>query len=286
MELNYFINLILLFAVNVLFFFSGVCLNSLVILSFWKSAQLRKKLCYFMILVLSSCDLLAVLTNHPLTSLMAMLWLTGRLDKYPNWVVIFSKSSNFLLGGSLLALLVMNVDRYLATSYPFFHRTSVTKGRLLTLFALLIIFEVTLTLVAVNELVIPYELFILICLLLVFPPVLFINYKLLAIASRSRRGCSTSPQMEEKFSFKNIPTCLLAVVCFVVLLIPLFTYLGIRLTSRSKHSALTFDGDQLAGLWSRTIMSMNSTFNCLIFYWKNKILRSQGVKIIKEMKFC
>jgi hypothetical protein len=52
-----------LIAVNEFFFFSGICLNSLVILTFWRSVQLRKKLCYFMIMVLSCCDLLAVLTN-------------------------------------------------------------------------------------------------------------------------------------------------------------------------------------------------------------------------------
>jgi hypothetical protein len=48
-----------------------------------------------------------------------------------------------LHGFSLFTLLVMNFDRYLATSYPIFHRTSVTKGRLLTLLAILIIVEIT-----------------------------------------------------------------------------------------------------------------------------------------------
>jgi hypothetical protein len=32
--------------------------------------------------VLSCCDLLAVSTNHPLSALMAMLWLTGKLGTY------------------------------------------------------------------------------------------------------------------------------------------------------------------------------------------------------------
>ena len=80
MESYYFINLIFIFAVNVFFFFSGICLNSLAILSFWRSVQLRKKLCYFMIMVLSCCDLLTVLTNSPLTIFVSMSWLTGKLD--------------------------------------------------------------------------------------------------------------------------------------------------------------------------------------------------------------
>ena len=80
MESYYFINLIFIIAVNVFFFYSGICLNSLVILSFWRSVQLRKKLCYFMIMDLSCCDLLAVLTNNPLMAFIAMSWLTGKLD--------------------------------------------------------------------------------------------------------------------------------------------------------------------------------------------------------------
>ena len=62
------------------FFFSGVFLNSVVIISFWRSVQLRKKLCYFMIMVLSCCDLLAVLTNNSSIAVIAMLHLTDILD--------------------------------------------------------------------------------------------------------------------------------------------------------------------------------------------------------------
>ena len=135
------INLMLIFVVNVLSFFSGVCLNTLVIISFWRSVQLRKKLCYFMVMVLSGCDLLAVLTNNLLLVLVVMIQLTRKHNVFRSWPVISLISSNIFLGFSLLALLVMNFDRYLATYYPIFHRTSVTKGRLLTFLVILIIFE-------------------------------------------------------------------------------------------------------------------------------------------------
>ena len=64
MEFIYFVNLIFIFVVNILLFFSGICLNSMVMVSFWRSVQLRKKLCYFTVMVLSSCDLLVVIANH------------------------------------------------------------------------------------------------------------------------------------------------------------------------------------------------------------------------------
>ena len=140
MEIVYFVNLIFILGVNVLFFFSGICLNSLVIVSFWRSVQLRKKLCYFTIMILSCCDLLAVLTSHPVTALRAVLWLNEKSGVYPRrQLVFFHKQYITFTGFSLLALLVISVDRYLATHYPILHRRSVTKGKLLTLFTFLAI---------------------------------------------------------------------------------------------------------------------------------------------------
>ena len=282
MEFFHFINLIFIFAANVLFFFSGICLNSLVILSFRRSVQLRKKLCYFMIMVLSCCDLLAVLTSHPLMAPTAILFLTGKLDVWTRWADIFRRFTGVFVGFSLLALLVMNFDRYLATYYPIFHQTSVTKGRLLTILAILITVEVILLLISFNDLVIPFQVGLLIFSIFLALPMLFFNYKLFAIARKSRRNNGISPQMKKTFSWKNISCCLLAVACFVVLNIPVLVYIGQSITS----TEFNVDNAILAGLWASTTTAMNSTCNCLIFYWKNKILRTEGMKVIKGMKIC
>ena len=282
MELRYFISLIFIFALNVLFFFSGICLNSVVILSFWKSAQLRKKLCYFMIMVLSCFDLLVVLSSHPCTAHITMLWLTGKLDVYPSGVDIPTWITNIFIAFSLLVLLVMNFDRYLATYYPIFHRTSVTKGRLLTLLAILIIVFLTFALMAANDFFISYEVGVITFFIIVSPPMVFINYKLFTNARKSRR---ISPEMKKSFSLKNISSCLLAVACFVLLLsIPVFVFLGLKIGL--KENEFTLNNANVAGLWSHTIVSMNGTLNCLIFYWKNKILSTEGMKIIKSLKVC
>jgi hypothetical protein len=221
MESYYFINLIFIFAVNVFFFFSGICLNSLVIVSFWRSVQLRKKLCYFMIMVLSCCDLLAVLTNSPLTALISMSWLTGKLDGNARWPYISLRSTCAFLVFSYFALLVMNFDRYLAISYPIFHRTSVTKGILLTLLAILIIFQIILKVMSVNDFVISDQVHLLIICILVIPSMLFINYKLYLVVRKSRKNKRISSDMKKTFSLKNISSCLLVVACVVVLSIPM-----------------------------------------------------------------
>ena len=284
MESYYFINLIFIFAVNVFFFFSGICLNSLVILSFWRSVQIRKKLCYFMIMVLSCCDLLTVLTNSPLTIFVSMSWLTGKLDVNARWPHISLSWTIVFLGFSLFALLVMNFDRYLATSYPIFHRTSVTKGRLLTLLAILIIVEVILIALSANEFVISYQAHGVFLCILLFPPKLFINYKLFLVVRKSRKNKRISPDIKKTFSLKNISSCLLVVACVVVSSIPWFVFIGLRINSPETRN--TLDNANLAGMWAITLSMMNCTFNCLIFYWKNKVLRTEGLKVLKSMKIC
>ena len=228
-------------------------------------------------MVLSCCDLLAVITNHPLMANIAMLWLTG--NENATWEVLFNDLSNTFLGFSLLALLVMNFDRYLATYYPIFHRKFVGKRRLLGVFATLDVIFVLFSFV----IVIPLETAILIFLFICGPPLLFINYKLFTI-SRTRRYNSISPDVRKTLSLKSISSCLLAVACFVALSIPLFVYIALRMNSKRKGYSL--DDALLAGMWAKTIGSMNGTFNCLIFYWKNKILRTEGMKVIKSTKIC
>ena len=284
MESNYSVNLIVIFAVNVFFFLSGIFLNSLVILSFWRSVQLRKKLCYFMIMVLSCCDLLGVITNSPLMALIAIICFTGKWDENAGWAHITSTSTSSFLAFSLFALLVMNFDRYLATSYPIFHRTSVTKRRLLTLLAILIIVEVILRAMSVNDFVISNQVHAVIFSILFIPPMLFINYKLFLVVRKSRKNKRISPEIKKTFSFKNVSSCLLTVACVVVLSIPMGVYIGLKISSPKTTRTLSIA--YLARLWAKTIALMNGTFNCLIFYWKNKVLRTEGLKVLKSIKIC
>ena len=237
-----------------------------------------------MMMVLSCCDLLVVLTSHPFLAFVTMLWFTEKINVYPGRLFIPSRLLSMFLGFSLLALFVMNVDRYLATHYPIFHRTSVTKGKLLTLFTVLVIFEITLVAMSMNDLVISYQVGVLVFCVIFIPSMLFINYKLFTVARKSRKNNEIPPDMKKSFSFKNISSCLLVVVCLFVLSIPTFIYIALRLTSKETES--TLDNAQIAGLWARSIATMNSSFNCLIFYWKDKTLRAEGMKVIKSMKIC
>ena len=281
MNLNDYTQLIFLCVVNIFFTCCGIFFNSLVILSFIKSSQLRKKLCYFMIMILSCVDLLAVATNHPMVMIFSIAWLTEKYDSL-HTLTHALRIVNMFLGFSLLTLFVMSIDRYLAIAYPLFHRVSVTKHRLLTLLALLFLFQMILAILQfANEFIVAYPVGSLIVFAIISPPFFFVNIKMLMIVRRERRNKAEPRKASTIVKLKNISTCLLAVASFVLFSIPVCTFIAIRFVEK-RTSTTT---ERLFGLWIATAVSMNSTFNCLIFYWRNKILRKEGMKILKLLQY-
>ena len=265
------INVILLCIVNGVFIFAGTTLNTLVILCLWKSSQLRKKLCYFFILILSCCDLIVVIVSHPLIICLALTWAIEdrRMLERKN---IFRWINNFLVGFASITLLTMNIERYLSTAHPLFHRRSVTKRRLVALLALLQVVDFVFTIVQVFLPIICSIVVILILLALIS----VMNYKMFMIAMVAKRNGNRRSAV----NFKTASTCLLAVLCLFFSSIPLILYFFFEIFS-------TFNDDVLVSyyLWAVTAVTMDSTFNCFLFFWRNKILRAEGVKILNRFRF-
>ena len=279
MDLKFLIQLIFLCVVNIIFTFSGIVLNTLVIVSFWKSSQLRKKLCHFMIMVLSCLDFLTVVTNHSAILIYLISWLKEDYKLLFNWTVYLNFVTVFY-GFSFHVLLVMSIERYLGAYYPIFHRTSVTRHRLLTLLAILLIFHTTFYLMSTNDMIISWTLASIIFLIIVFLPLLYLNFKLFKISREVRRRNVTSSEKRTTLCLKSISSCLLVIVCLVILSISASVYFVFDISSESKQASNV----RLSRVWVATIFTMNSTLNTLIFFWKNKILRTEGIKILKTLK--
>ena len=274
MDLNVYVHLIFLCVVNIIFSFTGIVSNTLVIASFWKSSQLRRKLCHFMIMVLSCFDLVAVVTIHSGILYYLILWLMEDYDLVPK-VKMYLHISDAFLGFSFLALLVMSIERYLGAYYPIFHRTSVTRRRLLTLFAIFLIVFAVMYIISSYDLVISTEVFVIIFMVLFFTPFMFVNFKLLTIARKMHRA--VSPGKKTTINLKNISTGLWAVACTLVLTILNSVFVAFNLAEKSTNTK------QLSYIWMLTCNTMNCTFNSLIFFWKNKVLRTEGMKIVKTV---
>ena len=279
MDLNIYIQLVFLCVVNILFACSGIVLNTLVIASFWKSTQLRKQLCHFMIMVLSCFDLVAVIIYYPGILLYIILWLKQDYDLLRKLMIYFYVITA-ILGFPLLALLVMSTERYLGAYYPVFHRTSVTRRRLLIPLAMLVIYQTTLTVLATNDLVISTVVHTTAFVVIIFPPFLFINFKLFKISRKVRRRKAVSPEQRIIINLKNTSSCLLSVACIVLLSIPGSVYIVFNINTKME---LTSNAG-LSHIWASSILAMNCTFNSLIFFWKNKVLRIEGIKILKTLK--
>ena len=288
MHLSTVMNALFLLFVNVTFMVAGIFLNAVVIISLWRSSQLRKKPCYFMILVLSCADLAMVAITHPVLILSTILW---TMQIYHEEIKLTWVYTSTLLGSfSMFALLTLNIERFLALTYPFFHQTAVTKKRLLFFLAFLMIMIVALSpFVAIFYGQTFGNILITVFVLSVLFAFICINYKMFIIAKSKRKDERVSPtstatssnqgRKRRKLNFKNISTCSLAVACFFFCSFPQIVYSTTRLILKNT----AYDSQQvlLFNIWSITFFSMNSTFNCLIFFWRNSILRREGMKIVK-----
>ena len=276
-------SVVFLCIINIIFMVAGIFLNSVVIISLWRSSQLRKKLCYFMILVLSCFDLAVVTITHPLLIVYTIYFSQEEINKIrkhrPGYYI-----SLVLYGSSMSALFTLNVERFLALTCPFFHHASVTKTRLLRFQAFWTVIVVGLLPLVYLNLETIVEIFA--CISISFLLFLFIysNYKIFIIAKSKREDERVAPTtaMDENrktrtLNLKSISTCSLAVGCFFCCFCPYITYEALRLSPRESLS----EGQFLSfSLWSGTLMSLNSTFNCVIFFWRNSILRREGLKIL------
>ena len=279
MDLFVHIQLIFLCVVNIVFTFPGIISNTLVIASYWKSSQLRKKLCHFMIMVLSCFDLVAVVTNHPGALLYLISWLREDYDLLPTWRM-YLYFANVFLAFSFYVLLVTSVERYLGAYYPIFHRISVTKRRLLTLLAILLIFQITLNTIYINDIIISRSVGSIIFFIVVFLPLAYLNLKLFKISKKVRRRNVTSDEKGTRINLKSISTCVLVVACLLLLSIPTSIYIVFHINTENKQASNV----RLSLIWGRTIYTMNCTFNSLIFFWRNKVLRTEGIKVLKTWK--
>ena len=231
-----------------------------------------------MIMVLSCFDFLVAITNHPLIIVHLVFALNE--EYFLTVTEIYRCFSSLSIGFSIVALLVMNIERYLGVYYPFFHRTSVTRRRLLTLLAVLCILPIVRTVISLNDSVISFPVVFLIFSAIIFLPIVFINYKLFKISRKRRRDNTASPEEPTSHvNLKKIHTCLLAVACLVLMYTPASVLVAIRLAEKS-----TSQNTSVFEFWAATVACTNSTLNCLIFFWKNDVLRIEGKKVLKTLK--
>ena len=277
--------------VNIVFAIAGTILNSLVLYIFWKSTKMRSKLSYFVIMLLSSVDL-AVVTIVHFTFLLQTI---NEINGTPNCIykVSYWSSLFFFTGISISTLLILNLERYTAIIHPFWHRTTVTKRRLMFIWAILWLITVVSTVSLflywrLSTIITTTAISILCC------TSLFTYTSIFRVARKRKRntlGHHTNSGNRHGEVSGNMAAFLrelkVAKTYFLIVVLAFVCFLpgGIFATvERFKSSWSETETEQIsiAFIWTLTLVSMNSTLNCLIFFWANKMLRREAMKHFKN----
>ena len=296
---SYIINSIFGIIVNIIFAVAGIFLNALVVCVFWKTPKLRLKVTYFMIMVLSTIDLSVSIIVHPLHVLNSVAEITetakcGYKMTYQTSAVVFS-------GMSFLTFFVMNCERFLSIVHPFFHLIHVNKRRCLFISSLTWIISTVTGIAPIFALDI--QSFITVLALIVIIGTFYI-YVCIFIEAKKRRirrdrsvsggtdeidlSAETSRETTQGIHSKKTVSFLhdiqLAKMYLLVVLSSIFLNLpNAVVLAMFSERIKTVDNVVQVKIWTVTLVAMNSTMNCIIFFWSNKRLRKEGWRICKEV---
>lgn len=272
---GYFINNIICCVVNVLLTFSTIFLNGITVLAYWRSCILKKKASYFLVMILSLNDLgIGILGN----STFCVLLIRETLG-YRNCALaaLFVTLISALSGMSFMTLLLLNFERYLGIAYPLFHRTKVTRRRLLAaVVGLWFISAMTVCAHFIDKNVGTIIVSFTIWLSLVV--VVFVYTKIFRISQRTTMiaGLGNGIVRQKGFlqKLKDARSSLIVVVCTFLCFLPM----GVA-TALKKSNFMVI----VMGLWSTMLILTASTLNSVIFFWRNKVLRSEAKKILRRV---
>ena len=280
--------------VNMVFCIAGTILNSVVLYIFWKSTQMRSKLSSFVIMLLSSADLAVVTIVHPLFLLQAIKEINGTpncMYKLPYLAALY-----FFTGMSIATLLILNMERYTAIIYPIWHLKKMTKPRLMFVWATLWLTDVVNTVSffsygRLSAIITIITISILCCTsLFTYGSIFRVARKRKGITARNTTGhqnncdnCHGQAVSGNMAAF--IRELKIAKTYFIIVVLAFVCFLpaGIILNGfKYPWNETEKEPRAIAFTWAVTLTSMNSTLNCLIFFWANKVLRREALKLVKK----
>ena len=263
------------------------CINSITAMAYWKSTELRKKTAHFLVMVLSLTDLGIGIICGPLYVSVFMMEVS--LQKFSCILSGMPLFVHWFIGAcSFTTLLIMNIERYFAIVHPIFHRTKVTKGRLAKcLIVLWILAGITVVtfLYSSPDIIVN---FISVAMLLSMATIVYIYLRIYFTSSRSfaenirktkkinasRQGkdISHSERRQHLRNLKLVKSCFIVLVCYCICFMPL-TFLN---ASLKEHD----EAIDIINPWLITLNLSNSFLNSLIFFWRNKHLRKEALRIL------
>ena len=279
---------ILCCVVNAIFFIIGCTLNSLVVVIYSMSKQFRSNLKFLPVLVLCSVDLVTVTLVHPLFLVQAIAEVRGS-PKCLYKIVYYSALCTFP-SMSGITLINMNVERYIAVVWPLWYLRISNKKKKYMLACVFGWFIVAAIFVCRVYQPRYSNLFTMVCVIIFCLMTLFVYSSIFHIA-RKRRSLKGTKETIEDFSqdinrnrINLIHNLKMAKVYFLVVIISFICFLPagvvvftVKYPWQENESRRSLVAQVYA--WTATFFSMNSTLNCLVFFWGNARLRKEAGKL-------
>ena len=214
---------------------------------------------------------------------------------------IFVNHASFCIINAVLTLVTICLNSITALAYwkstelkkktPLFlimGLSKVTKGRLLKCSIVLWLFTTALVVAFVFY---PFDVlvkFLTVEMLLIMAALVYIYSRIYFTSGRSfenfrrtnRRNSSPQnqgTQSERKQNLRNkrlVKSCFIVVMCYCTCFLP-FAILNVSFIKSNRG--------KLISPWLLTLNLSNATFNSLIFFWSNKLLRREAKRVLKQM---
>ena len=258
---------------NIFLIISGVILNSATILAYWKSAQLRSKTSYFLIMLLSVLDLTVAVVGNVIFVLSLAFTLYGNSNCT---ITILHETLTLFTGGmSLATLYALNIERYLCILHPFFHRTKMTKLGLLGLAAFFWLHACVVTLsypilgdyVArlITSITVLFDIVVTVCI--------YICICRAVQKAASNPSQAIGNQVKKSQNLRMAKSCATVVACTVICFLP---FAIVRSLKASVFTIFFLE------VWAKTLTLLSSSINSLVFFWRNPTLRREATAILKD----
>ena len=269
-------------------------LNSLTVLTFWRTRRLRENTSFYLVMALSLVDAGIGVFCNPLLTLSLIYEL---MHSSPCWIYGFQTRSlpvACLLSLSIVA--AITIERYFGVVHPLIHRTKITKVKLSQLLVLIwsTCFILSFPAYFTDN---PFRLFTVmsVSFLILITICSYIRIAYTIVRSKIRREKLTSNQRVANDAraseatktnrgeivhflkeLKMAKSTFLIVLCYLMCFTPIIVYSAVV---RRKISAKFY-----LRSWCLLFVMLNSSLNSIIFFWRNAPLRSETKKVLKNIK--
>ena len=287
---EYFVSDVIACIVNAALTISTLLLNSIMVIAYSKSSQLRKNISNFLIAILSCIDV----AIGGIANLTFTVFLLTKITGNGSCMILFVilKIMVILSGMSVATMSSMNIERYIAILHPITHRSELTKERLLMLAVLFWSGYITTFIVSFASQNTQGKMMM--SLRLCFIAFTIWTYVKIFLAMRKSRSISpfnnaestnnTTSSLETSINRKKkfLKELKLAKSYILVIISNFICSVPPLIITAMYYNGLFITQLDLFKTWIITVILSNSSLNSILFFWLNPRLRYDSIAILKQ----